>query len=262
MKTKNLLTFAMCLMVSVSFSQTDPYEGRSITAGVDVASPKDNVPVKKETFTAKLERYKKEGFKVAVILYSGKIATKAQVSGGAMGPQQIMLKGDMPSMENNFLPLVEGFTAKMNETFSTDIFEIVDLKKIPYRESKWGKVDNWEVTKYKMVLGYNITPLYDYTFMRGVDGTSKYSAELTVHLNATAGEYVNEKKGVKMKYIIRTGNLGHFESDSFVSETDPGIKTIEELHALVNPPMGADLLAELQKLQDKNMPEFIEKRKK
>ena len=41
-----------------------------------------------------------------------------------------------------------------------------------------------------------------------------------------------------------------------------GLKTVEELHAIVNPPMGADLVAELQKAADEKMPAYIAKRKK
>jgi hypothetical protein len=258
MKTKNLLLFALCLMASFAFSQDDPFAGRPTSAGPDVASDKDNIPVKKETFASKLERYKSEGFKVAVYLYSGEITTKAAAPSSTTSlVTQMTLKGKLPSMKNDFTPLVEGFIATMNETFSTDVFEIVDMSTIPYKEAKWGKVDDWGATKYKMVVTYSATPVYDYTLTSG-----KYSAELTVNLNVIATEFVNEKKGVKMKYPIRAGNLGFYKSPGWESESDPGLKSIDELHTLVNPPMGADLLAELQKEQDEKMDKFIEKRKK
>ncbi len=261
MKTKNLLLFAFCLIASVAFSQDDPFEGRSTTAGPDVASDKDNVPVKKESFTAKLERYKAEGFKVAVFLYSGEVTTKAPDPNSTSDLlKNIMLKGSLPSMKSDFEPLLEGFITTMNETFNTDVFEVVDRSTIPYKEAKWGKVDDWGATKYKMVITYSANPMYDYEFASNMGG--KYSAALTVKLNVIATEFVNEKKGVKMKYPIRAGNLGFYKSTEWESEKNPEIKTIEELHALVNPPMGADLLAELQKEQDAKMDKFIEKRKK
>lgn len=229
MKTKNLLLFALCLMASIAFSQTDPFEGRSTTAGADVASDKDNVPVKKESFASKLERYKSEGFKVAVVFYSGEVTTKAAApSSTTSAVKQITLKGKLPSMKNDFASLVKGFTATMNETFSTDVFEIVDMSTIPFKEAKWGKVDDWGATKYKMVVSYSASPVYDYSMFSG-----KYSANLTVNLNVVATEFVNEKKGVKMKYPIRAGNLGFYKSPEWSSETDPGLKSIDELHALV-----------------------------
>ena len=76
MKTKLLLIAAMCCLFSVAYAQDDPFAGRATTAGPDVASSKENVPVKKESFTAKLERYKSQGFKVAMVMSSGDVTTK------------------------------------------------------------------------------------------------------------------------------------------------------------------------------------------
>jgi len=257
MKTKNQLTIMLCMLGSVLFAQTDPFAGRPTSAGSDVASNKENVPAKKETFTAKIDRYKAEGFKVAVVLFSGDIKTKAPIPTATTSVStQITLEGSLPSVKEDLAPLLESFTATMNESFNTDIFEIVDMNAIPYKETKFGKVDDWGATKYKMVVMYYAEPIYDYML-----SGSKYSAALNVNLNATATEFVNEKGDVKMKYPIRAGNLGFFKSGVYETETDPGLKTIDELHALVNPPMGADLLAELQKEQDANMDKFIEKRK-
>ncbi|MDH5474927.1 MAG: hypothetical protein OEX22_04490 [Cyclobacteriaceae bacterium] len=259
MKTKKLLVFALCLVASVAFSQTDPFEGRPTSPGADVASDKENVPVKKESFTSKLERYKSEGFKVAVVLSSGPVTTKPQPvqTGSTSLIKQITLEGNLPSMENDIKPLVENFTATMNETFSTDVFEIVDMKTIPYKEVKIGKVDDWGSTKYKMVITYSASPEYDYNLSAG-----KYSASLSINLNVTGLEYVNEKGAVKIKYPIRVGNLGFYKSEAYETETDPAFKTIEELHTVVNPPLGAALLTELQKEQDGEMPKFLAKRKK
>jgi hypothetical protein len=160
-------------------------------------------------------------------------------------------------MASDLAPLAESFAGTMNEAFATDVFEIVDASIIPSKEGKFGKVYDWGSTKYKMVVSYAASPMYDYTLSNG-----KYEAALTVNLNVTATEFVNEKKGVKIKYPIRAGNLGFFKSERYESDTDPGFKSIDELHTSVNPPMGADLLAELQKQQDENMDKFIEKRKK
>jgi len=238
------------------------FSGRPETAGPEVESFKENPPVKKESFTAKLERFKNEGFKVAVILSSAPTTTKPPTSGGTMDSKQITLAGSLPSMQEDFVPLLESFTAKMNETFGTDIFENVDIKTIPYREVQMGKVDDWEVTKYRMVLTYSITPQYNYQGTGNMTGDGKYEATFEVSLNVVGVEYVNEKKGVKMRYPIRTGNLGFYKSGRYETEENPGINSVEELHALVKPISGSELVAELQKLQDEKMTKFIEKRKK
>jgi len=263
MKNKILLTSMLFLIFSVAYSQSDPeyFANRSTTAGPDIESSKENIPVKKETFAGKLQRYKDNGFKVAVVLSSGPIKTKPiNPNSPSTLTRQLVLKGNIPSMKNDFTPLVENFVAKMNNTFETDLFEIVDMKKIPYKESKFGKIDNWEITKYKMVIVYNISPQYDYS----VSGTStnEYTAKFIVHSSAPGHEYVNTKKGVKTKFPIRMGNMGFYTGKSLDSKSNLEVKTVQELHDLVNPITGADLVVELQKLQDEKIVKYINALKK
>lgn len=258
MKTKLLLTLILCGFAYFVFAQDDPFAGRPTTPGAEVASDKENLPVKKETFTAKLERFKSEGFKVAVIIVTAPIKTKLPVSNAtATTSRQLVLDGSLPSMASDLAPLARSFAEQMNKAFSTDIFEVVDLSTIPYREVSLGKVDDWGATIYKMIASYSITPTYDYNLY-----SDKYTASLTVNLAMYMTEYVNEKKGIKMKYLVRGTSLGFYKSPSISSDNNPEYSNIDELHAAVNPPMGADLVTELQQLQDKKMAKFIEKRKK
>lgn len=257
MIAKLLLSLLFIFGAVISQAQDDPFAGRSTTPGADVVSSKPNIPAKKESFTAKLERYKAEGFKVAVVLNAPDITSKGadpSSTSGTMG--LITLEGSITTDKAVFQPLVDGFAEIMNKEFNTDVFEVVDLKNIPYKDGKWGKTDDWGVTKYKMVITYSITPMYEYAFFM-----DKYKGELTINLGVTGTEFVNEKKGVKMKFPIRVGNLGFYRSPAFESEADPNISKTEELHKLVNPPSGDALVAELQKLQDEYMPKFLEKRK-
>jgi len=263
MKNKTLLTIMLFLIFSVAYSQSDSeyFTDRPTTPGPDVESSKENIPVKKEIFSAKLQRYKDEGFKVAVILTSGPITTKPNDPNSTSTlMSQVILKGNVPTMKDDFAPLVESFVAKLNEAFDTDLFEIVDMKKIPYKETKFGNVDNWETTKYKMVITYNIDPQYDYS-VAGV-ATREYNAKFIVNLNAPAREFVNTKKGVKTKFPIRMGNMGFYTGKSLDSKTEFEVKTVQELHDLVNPTTGADLVVELQKLQDEKIIKYIDKLKK
>lgn len=294
---KNVFVIIFCLMASMAFGQIkglnalktpeqkeaqaaqekaqkareaelDAYfGGRTTSPGPEVASDKQNIQAKKETFASKLERYKAEGFKVAVVVSSPAIKTTAPTADekkpeelGYMG-HTITLSGSLPSIKSDLSPLVEGYVSSMNEAFSTDLFEIVDISTIPYNDGKWGKSDDWSSTKYKMVVTFLANASYSYRFSSSVD--DEYIGSLTVHLSATAAEYVyDKKKGFKIKYIVRTGGLGYYQSTEWKSESDPGLKTIEELQQVVNPPMGADLLVELQKEQDSKMDAYIEKRKK
>lgn len=260
MNAKTILLFTLGLFVGVCFAQDDPFKGRSTTAGPDIASDKENVPVKKESFSAKLERFKKEGFKVAMVLESGPIKTVAPpvtATTSGTGSDQIMLEGSMPSMKGEMVPLLESLTKKLNEEFNTDIFEVVDMSKIPYKEAKVGKVDAWELTKYRMVITYSATPVYDYNKFG-----STYSATLKVNQNMMGMEWTNEKGKVKIRYPVRSGNLGNFKSGEYESETNPNFKFIDDVVAAVDCPKGADLVSELQKLQDENLPKVVQKLKK
>lgn len=259
MKTKLLLNLILCGFANFVLAQDDPFAGRPTSPGADIASDKENIPLKKESFSDKLERYKSEGFKVAVVLYSGPITTKPKSTSSTTTSltTQIQLEGSLPSMAKDFAPLVESFVDQMNTAFATDVFEVVNLAKIPFREVTYGKLNAWESTKYKMVVNYSATPEYDYSYFDG-----SYTASLLINLHVIAREFVNGKKGIKIKYLIRAGNLGFYRSESYKSDNNPGISSIDELNTVVNPPSASDLLMKLQKAQDEKMAKFIEKRKK
>ena len=298
MKTKNLLIVALCLASTMSFSQIKSlgalmtpeqkeaeakqkeaqkakeavleayFGGRPSSPGPEVASDKQNIPAKKETFASKLERYKAEGFKVAVTVTSEPIKTIPQDpnDNSQLSSRNIMLAGSLPSIKEEIMPLVESFVDALNKEFNTDVFEIVDMSIIPYNEGKWGKTDDWGSTKYKMVIFYNAQAQYSYE-QEGTNVVSKESGDFSgffrVNLAATAAEYVyDKKKGFKIKYIVRVGGLGTYKSGVWKAENAPGLKSIEELQQVVNPLTGADLIAELQKEQDASIAKYIEKRKK
>ena len=262
MKTKILLTIVFILTLSVSYSQTDLEEyfaERPTTPGEEVKSDKENLPIKKESFVAKLKRYKDLGFKVAVVLSSGPITTKVQnPNSTSTFVKNIMLKGKVSSMKKDFEALTQSFTEKLNEAFDTDLFETVDMKKIPYQETKFGKVDDWAVTKYRMVITHYITVEYDYT----ISGTSKYNVDFTVDMSAPAVEYIHKKGKIKKQFPIRVGKLGFYKGKSLDSEKKFDVEIVEDLHKLVNPILGEELVSELQKIQDEKITGYIEKRKK
>ena len=286
MKLNRVLVMMLCLVATTSFSQikslmTTPdqknaqeaqeaakkaqealFANRPESPGPDVENFKENLPVKKESFDAKIVRFKKEGFKVAVKLYSGDIITKAPAPAGSgpsssSGMKQISLSGSVPSIEADLQALVEAYTAKMNESFGTDIFEIVDMSTIPFKEAKWGKVDDWEVTNYRMVVNLSITPVYDYSSFSG-----KYSASLGVNLSAPIVEYVHEKKGVKMRYPVRAGALGNFKTEIYNSDSSLGVDSTEDLQAIIKAPMGAELVTKLREVYDSKIEDYIAKIKK
>lgn len=281
MKSKTLLTILLCICTSIAFSQIKAlknqinsakaeseekaansdrgkyFEGRPDSPGPDVESFKENIPAKKESFTDKISRYKEQGFKIAVVLYSGSIKTKpVPTSTTTTITTQRSLDGSLPSMRDDFTGIAQDFTDKLNNEFNTDVFELVDMKKIPYREARFGKVDDWEVTKYRLVMTYTIQPEYDYNY-----SMERYNGDFVVNMNVVGTEYENTKKGVKMRYPIRLANMGYFKKE-YASEEELSISTVDELNALVNPPSGSEIAMQLQKSMEENMPKFIEKLKK
>lgn len=242
---KALICFV--LLTTVVFAQTD----RPVKPGPDIASDKPNVPAKKETFMAKLERYKAEGFKVAVDLNApDSIFTKF---GDATYADPKL--GGVP-INTDFSSLAESFAKAMNEEFETDVFEIVDDMKIPMKTGKMGfQTLDWASTKYKMVVTYSVSAEYDLDYFM-----DKYKGLLRVTQMITGTEYVNEKGKVKMKYPIRGGNMGAHTSSTWESETN--VTNTAELHKLVDPAMGDELVSELAKRQSDAMPKLIAKVKK
>ena len=154
-------------------------------------------------------------------------------------------------------PLLVSLTNRLNEEFQTDLFEIVDMSKIPFKETKMGKADAWDLTKYRTVITLYATPVYDYNKFG-----SKFSATLKVDMSVTGMEWTNEKGKVKIKYPIRSGNLGNYKSPEYESEEDPHFKFIDDVKAAVDSPSGSALVAELQKIEDENLAKFIDKLKK
>ena len=258
---KILLKTVICLVLftTVVFAQTDPETGRALKVSPEIASDKPNVPVKKETFVAKLDRYASEGFKAAVVISVPDSLFSRGADPNSMGSSAttgtVVLYGGIP-IDTDFTPIAENFAKAMNEEFNTEVFEVVDDMNIPLKEGQWRGLD-WSSTKYRMVITYSISLVYSYT-----NYMDKYKGVLEVTQRITGTEYVNEKGKVKMKYPIKGGNMGAYNSPAWESESNPNISRTLEIHKLVDPPMGAELVAELVKEQNSSMPKFIEKQRK
>ena len=104
MKCKLTLLLALISIFEVAFAQEDPFVGRPASAGPDIASSKENVPAKKESFSAKIDRYQKEGFKVAMVLHSGEIKTMPPpVTATTGASDQIMLEDVLEKLAFMFI---------------------------------------------------------------------------------------------------------------------------------------------------------------
>lgn len=281
MKTRLLLTMMFILVATIGYSQLkalknsikkeggegaeylemrdEYFSGRPEVASADVESFKENHPAKKESLNDKMARFKSEGFKVAVVLAPRKsIKTAPPVPESNDARKNMMLEGSLPNLTDDELKgYIENYTAKMNKQFSTDIFEAVDIKTIPFRQLKSKRVDDWEVTKYRMVVTIELTTLYYYTYVVEKKQPVDFNATLTASIRAPAYEYVSDKKGVKKEKVLRPAHLGGFVTETFEPETNNEITQVSELQSLINAPLGADLASKLKENLDAYFDEYI-----
>jgi len=284
MKTKFLLTIIFILVATMGYSQfkalmkaaggesaeylelrDEYFSGRPEVASAEVESFKENHPAKKETLNEKMKRFKSEGFQVAVILDIRKsIKTVPPMDDESkVTRHNMMLEGSLPNLTNDELKgLIESYVDKMNEEFSTDIFEAVDIKTIPFRQLKNKRVDDWEVTKYRMVVTIQLTTEFYYTYEVEKKKPVDFHGFLSAGIRAPAHEYVNEKKGVKKEKILRPAALGGFATETYKPEGNPKITQLAELQALINAPLGSDLGLKLKENFDAYSDKYIELIKK
>jgi len=241
---KKILTLFTILLTVNVFSQDDRFEGRSTEASPDVAQAKDNVPVKKESFKDKLTRISADGNKVGVLFATRpsyvkayKYPTQPTMMEQQADKQDAGVTGELPSLDG-----LEEFgswmVSQLNETFGTDVYELVDISKIPYKEVKvfstMQKVDDWWSTKYKIVVNYNMGAYYEaYTEVKATTDDRYFYGSYS--FNSTLGilEYFIGKKGGTQKSIVNYKSMGAYKSEKYQGDKDTEVGTIEELSGLV-----------------------------
>ncbi len=238
---KLLALFAILLTVNV-FSQIDRFEGRPTEASSDVAQAKENVPVKKESFKDKLARISADGNKVGVLSTAGSVYVKEYKKPQGSTTQldtkvDAGVKGELAGVQGleEFGPWL---VSQLNDKFGTDVFELVDINKIPYKEvkvfSSMQKVDDWWSTKYKMVATYNIDCYYEaYTEGEVTSDARSFIGSFSVDTRLYILEYFIGKKGGTQKYIVNGRQMGSYNSEKYKGKEDTEVGSIEELAELV-----------------------------
>jgi len=254
---KKILTlFAILLAINV-FSQVDPFKGRSTEVSPDVAQTKENTPVKKESFKDKLSRISADGNKVGVLFRSGSIyvrkyknpAQPTMIEASA-DKQDAGVTGELPAMEGSdeFGPWMVG---QLNETFGTDVFELVDIGMIPYKEVKvfnsMQKVDDWWSTKYKIVVNYNMDAYYEaYTENKATTDDRYFYGLFSCDSRLQILEYFIGKKGGTQKYIVSNKAMGAYKSDKYEGDENTNVETIAKLSELVEKKSDAEIVEMLK----------------
>lgn len=215
---------------------------RPTTVPDDIASAKPNVPVKKETFTQKINRIKADGNKVGVQFMNPYVyikppldASSAGGSGGIAGGLSGGLLSDKKAISKHpkdtiaayaeLKELALSFVKDMNTAFDTDVFELVeDVNQVPLRKvMRSYLIDDWWATKYKLLMIYQIDTYYDIS-----KASNKYSGHLRATSHLTATEFFIKKDKPSQKIIVATAAMGHYYK-TLKESADDNIKTISDI---------------------------------
>ena len=242
-------------------ARKDPFEGRPAVAGAAVASVKPEVAVKKETFMDRLNRIKADGNKVGVLV-TGKIIT---INPGSVseGTTKAQVRGSYPTLEG-LDDLAKTTTEQLNAGFGVDVFEAVDYSQIPVKEGKYGKLDDWWSTKYKVIVIYEIMPKYTAYYKTIDSGTLEREFQAKMHVH---GEMIvmaaEDAKPEKLKYVTSSPKTwGYYNSEKYKASAETELNTIQELKAVINPPADDVIIEALIKSQKESLDKFIKKKSK
>jgi len=224
------------------------FAGRSSTASPEMASAKDNIPVKKENFSGKLSRIKTDGNKVGVLLdltpaRSVKPEANANVSSTMIN--YVDLEGEY--LDESLRAAGQQLVDELNATYNTTEFELIDISKIPYKEVKvmgqQVKMDDWWSTKYKVVFKYTIDPRLEGE-NKEVSGKTKFVSSINLLQMLIVTEYIGPSASNKQDILAQILNFGGFRS-SYHSQEDQ-ITGAQEMYEKVLSTMDGQLLDKLK----------------
>jgi hypothetical protein len=243
--------------------EQDPFKGRTMTIDPSVASAKPELKVKREKFAARIKRIKADGNKVGVVVLcsntevnpkSHKIFSnqKAQFVRGSYKP--------IEGIESIGITAVEEF----NNGFGTDVFELVDMKKIPYKDNDKGeKEDNWWPTKYKLIIFYTYNPYY-VAYVQTTGESPNEKAEFKGQMFVKSFVYMETplEGETKMKTVGKPPKSVAYFSEPYLGDASTKVYMIQELKALVNPLEDDKIMEHLLKYQSEENARFIKKNSK
>lgn len=206
------------------------WAGRSNTITPELASAKDNVPVKKETFSGKLSRIKADGNKVGVWV---NVMPARSVKNETVGLiNYVSLEGEY--LDETLRQAGQQLVDELNSTYNTTDFELIDINKIPYKEVKvFGsrvRVDDWWSTKYKVVFKYTIDPRLEGE-NKEVSGQIKFVSSVNFLQMLMVTEYIGPSSGSKRDILTQILNFGAYRSPYHAQ--DDQIKEAKEMYEKV-----------------------------
>lgn len=213
----------------------DQYAGRSSTPSPEIASAKENQPEKKETFAGKMQRIKADGNKVGVIFYLKPTAVPKPAASSSSGPSMMMQQA-MPSnevsvdgeyLDESLLSQGEDFKNELNAALGTTDIELIDIKQIPYRDLKLGRVDDWWATKYKVVFAYTVDPRVTVS-KKEINGKQQSVAYVNMITSLLATEFIGTSDSPKQKVVAQVLSMGSFVTPEYAQ--DQPMTDIKEIY--------------------------------
>ena len=238
----------------------DRFAGRTSTVSPEMASAKDNQPVKKETFTAKMQRIKSDGNKIGVLMRVMPVTVPKPTSNSTTFGESLPIEGEY--MDESLASAGPELVKELNEALGTTDIELIDLNKIPYRDVKvlgiQARVDDWWASKFKVVFICTIDPqikaIHD-TFMKD---KVKFKADLNFVCTMTVMEYIGAPTSNKQDIITNVINFGYFTVSYSQDEDMTDIKQIytkllEKLNAPILEKMKTERVQGVKKLVEKKL---------
>lgn len=235
-------------------------ENRPTVASPEIASAKPEVKVKKQKFVGRIDRIKADGNKVGILVNCSNIKVKKSQTFASR--EVVPVFGSFTPIEgcNTWAQIV---TEKLNNGFSTDVFEVIDIKTIPIKNNNDFKSSDWWATKYKLVLEYSISAYYDAYLESNPDSTiasKQFIAQFSLDVGAytMAAEEGNKSK-LKSAGAGASPKTYSYSFPAFVGDEKSVVHTIQELKELVNPPTDEELMSNLIKDNELRLDKFIKK---
>ena len=224
-------TLALILLCSSGLMAQGTKPERPTAISPEFASVKDNIPVKKETFGAKMSRIKADGNSIGVYLRLEPVHVPSTAGDITVSfKQPINIPGAY--MDESLVASGAEFVQELNNALGTTDIELIDITKIPYRDGSTlgmaSHVDNFWATKYKVVFFFNVDPRLE-TIHDSFDGPPKFNAVLNLVNSLIVMEYIGGPTSKDQDIFTTVNHLGTFRSPTFVQQDDiMDVKTIYE----------------------------------
>lgn len=244
-------------IAEVKKKSDDLFANRTTTPSSENASAKDNLPVKKETFAAKMQRIKSDGNKIGVMLALNPVRVPPPTGTTNVSfSQPVAVEGEY--MDESLRAAVSQFVQELNQALGTTEIELIDINSIPYRQTKFGRLDDWWASKYKVVFAYSLDPQLR-TSNEEIGGKVKFTASLNMITSLVVWEYIGGPGATKQDILAQVLNMGSFVTPTFAQEdqiTDVKMiyeKTLIKLGTPILEKMRAERADSVKKLVEKKL---------